>query len=48
MIGSTGIDSDSNFVGWIVAQGVSKDSIFDEDFRYVFKLAAGAVVYKKL
>ena len=44
MIGSTGIDSDSDFVGWMVAQGVSKDCIFDEDFRYVFKPAVGAVV----
>ena len=25
MIGSTGIDSDSDFVGWMVAQEVSKD-----------------------
>ena len=46
MIGSTGIDSDSNFVGWIVAQGVSKDSIFNEDFEHVSKSAVGAVVYE--
>ena len=44
MIGSTGIDSDSDFGGWMLADGVSKDCIFDEDFRYVFKPAIGAVV----
>ena len=27
-------------------QGVSKYCIFNEDFRYVFKCAVGAVVYK--
>ena len=30
----------------MVAQGVSKDCIFNEDFRYVFKFAVGAIVYK--
>ena len=43
MIGSTGIDSDSDFVGRMVAQGVSKDCIFNEDFKNVFKSAVGAV-----
>ena len=33
-------------VGGMVAQGLSKDCIFDMDFRYVFKSAVGAVVYK--
>ena len=44
MIGSTGIDSDSDFVGWMVAEEGSKDCIFNEDFRNVFKLAVSAVV----
>ena len=30
----------------MVAQGVSKYCIFNEDFRYVFKSAIGAVVYE--
>ena len=34
------------YEGGMVAQGVSKDCIFDEDFSYVFKSAVGAVVYK--
>ena len=34
------------YIGGMVAQGVSKDCIFNEDFRYVFKSAVGAVVYK--
>ena len=33
-------------VGGMVAQGVSKYCIFNEDFRYVFKSAVGAVVYE--
>ena len=33
-------------VGGMVAQGVSKDCIFNEDFRYVLKFAVGAVVYE--
>ena len=33
-----------SYVGGMVVQGVSKDCIFDEDFRYVFKPAVGAVV----
>ena len=33
-------------VGGMVAQGVSKYCIFNEDFRYVFKSAIGAVVYE--
>ena len=45
-IGSTGIDSDSGFLGCMVTQGVSKDCIFDEDFGNVFKSAIGALVYK--
>ena len=35
-----------SYVGCMVAQGVSKDCIFNEDFRYVFKSAVGAVVYE--
>ena len=27
-----------------MAEGVSKDCIFDEDFKYVFKTAVGAVI----
>ena len=46
MIGSPGIDSGGSFVGWMVAQGVSKDCIFNEDFGNVFKSAVGAVVYE--
>ena len=42
MIDSPGIDSDSGFVMRMVAKGVSKDCIFYEDFRYVFKSAVGA------
>ena len=34
------------YVGGMVAQGVSKDCIFNEDFRYVLKFAVGAVVYE--
>ena len=30
----------------MAAQGVSKYCIFNEDFRYVFKSAVGAVVYE--
>ena len=33
-----------SYVGGMVAQGVSKDCFFNEDFRYVFKSAVGAVV----
>ena len=44
MISSTGVDSDSDFGGWMLADGVSKDCIFEEDFRYIFKPAIGAVV----
>ena len=42
-------DSDSDwreFRRGMVAQGVSKYCIFNEDFRYVFKSAVGAVVYE--
>ena len=46
MIDSPGIDSDSGFVRWMVEKGVSKDCIFNEDFRYVFKFAVCAVVYE--
>ena len=35
-----------SYVGCMVAQGVSKDCIFNEDFRYVFKSAVGAVAYE--
>ena len=35
-----------SYVGGMVVQGVSKDCIFNENFRYVFKFAVGAVVYK--
>ena len=34
------------YVGGMVAQGVSKDCIFNKDFKYVLKLAVGAVVYE--
>ena len=34
------------YVGGMVAQGVSKDCIFNEDFRYVLKFSVGAVVYE--
>ena len=34
------------YVGGMVAQGVSKDCIFNEDFKYVLKFAVGAVVYE--
>ena len=34
------------YVGGMVAQEASKDCIFNEDFRYVFKSAVGAVVYE--
>ena len=34
------------YVGGMVAQGVSKDCIFNEDFRYVLKFAVGAVIYE--
>ena len=34
------------YVGGMVAQGVSKDCIFNKDFRYVLKFAVGAVVYE--
>ena len=48
---SVPIDSDSDsdrreFRREMMAQGVSKYCIFNEDFRYVFKCAVGAVVYK--
>ena len=44
-------DSDSDrrgggYVGGMVAQGVSKDCIFNEDFKYVLKYAVGALVYE--
>ena len=38
--------TDRGYVGGMVAQGVSKDCIFNEDFRNVFKSAVGAVVYE--
>ena len=37
-----------SYVGCMVAQGVSKDCIFNEDFRYVFKSVVGAAVYEIL
>ena len=35
-----------SYIGCMVAQGVSKDCIFNEDFKYVFKSGVGAVVYE--
>ena len=35
-----------SYVGGMVVKGVSKDCIFNEDFRYVLKFAVGAVVYE--
>ena len=32
--------------GEMVAKGVSKDCIFDEDFGYVFKSAVGGVAFE--
>ena len=35
-----------SYVGGMVAQGVSKDCIFNEDFGHVFKSAVCDVVYE--
>ena len=35
-----------SYVGGMVVQGVSKDCIFYEEFRNVFKYAVGAVAYE--
>ena len=35
-----------SYAGDMVVQGVSKDCIFNEDFRHVFKSAVGAIVYE--
>ena len=35
-----------SYVGGMVVKGVSKDCIFNEDFKNVFKSAVGAVVYE--
>ena len=34
------------YIGGMVAQVVSKDCIFNEDFKYVLKFAVGAVAYE--